>query len=55
MPKGDETKKLAFDLWTEKTPPDQIEKQCCAKGAESASVKQWLREWERGHQKEWNV
>jgi len=57
MPKGDNSKVLAFRRWLEGKSLKQIERECATLGTdpEKGSVKLWIREWERGRQRKWDV
>ncbi len=54
MPRGDDTKKVAFKLWTQgeslKRIQDQIE--ACS-DTQRGSVRGWILDWERGRQATW--
>jgi hypothetical protein len=55
MPKGERTKELSFRLWKEGK--SLRETQVIISGESKTlqeSVKQWIAEWERGHQGKWD-
>lgn len=52
MPQGDKSKQAYFLLWKEGKSMREITRSTTAK---HDSVKAWVREWERGSQREWDV
>ena len=54
MPKGERTKELSFRLWKEGKSLREIQDQISGESKTlQESVKQWITEWERGHQGKW--
>jgi hypothetical protein len=55
MPKGERTKELSFRLWKEGKSLTEIQAQISGESKTlQESVKQWITEWERGHQRKWD-
>jgi hypothetical protein len=55
MPKGERTKELSFRLWKEGKSLREIQAQISGDSKTlQESVKQWITEWERGHQGKWD-
>ena len=52
MPKGDGSEKECFDMWKSGLGISEIERRTTAK---PTSVRAWIRNWERGAQREWNA
>ena len=52
MPQGDGSEKKCFEMWKSGLRLSEIEPQTTA---EPSSVKRWVKNWERGAQKEWVV
>jgi hypothetical protein len=56
MPRGDETKEIAFKLWRDgKSVPEiqrEIEK---VSETKPSSVRGWILDWERGSQRSWSA
>lgn len=51
MPKGERTKELSFRLWKEGKSLREIQAKISGESKTlQESVKQWITEWERGHQ-----
>jgi hypothetical protein len=51
MPKGERTKELSFRLWKEGKSLREIQAKISGESKPlQESVKQWITEWERGHQ-----
>ena len=54
MPRGDETKTVAFSLWLKGRSIKQIEATIRARsGTKPSSVAGWILDWERGRQMTW--
>jgi hypothetical protein len=54
MLKGDRIKELSFRLWKEGKSLAEIQAHICRNSQTlEESVKQWVTEWERGHQGKW--
>jgi hypothetical protein len=55
MPKGERTKELSFRLWNEGKSLREIQAKISGESKTlQESVKQWITEWERGHQGKWD-
>ncbi|MBI4572669.1 MAG: hypothetical protein HY713_05215 [candidate division NC10 bacterium] len=48
----DGSKQPVFQMWLQGKPIREIEKRSSAK---PESIRTWIREWERGHQKKWDI
>ena len=56
MPKGERTKELSFRLWKEGKSLIEIQAKISGESKTlQESVKQWITEWERGHQGKWDA
>jgi len=56
MPIGDQTKEIAFELWRQGRPLEDIQERIRQQPDADTlprSVKNWVRDWERGAQKTW--
>lgn len=55
MPKGERTKELSFRLWKEGKSLRESQAEISGESKTlQERVKQWITEWERGHQGKWD-
>jgi hypothetical protein len=55
MPKGERSKELSFRLWKEGKSLTEIQARISGESKTlQESVKQWITEWERGRQRNWD-
>lgn len=54
MPRGDETKEIAFKLWRDGRSVQEIQREIDGvSGTRPGSVRGWILDWERGSQRAW--
>jgi hypothetical protein len=54
MPRGDDTKTLAFELWFKGRTVEEIQRQIAkVSGTKVSGVRAWILDWERGRQRLW--